>query len=77
VSPLSVHSQSDETLEEAHYRLAQAYLRTGDKPKAQEQLKLHDRLSKKTKENTERERREIQGFAIVLRGEKAGSPPQN
>ena len=59
--------QLDETLAEAHYRLAQAYLRTGDKAKGQEQLQLHDQLAKKTKEDAERGRREIQEFVIALR----------
>lgn len=57
----------DETLAEAHYRLAQAYLRTGDKVHAQEELQLHDRLAKKTKEDTERERREIEEFVISMK----------
>jgi tetratricopeptide (TPR) repeat protein len=68
ISPGSVSPQSDDTLEEAHYRLAQAYTRTGDKVKAQEELELHDQLAKKTKEDTERKRREIQGFVVSLRG---------
>ncbi len=58
----------DETLAEAHYRLAQAYLRTGDKAHAQEELQLHDQLAKKTKEDTERQRRDIQEFVVSLRG---------
>jgi len=66
----------NETLEEAHYRLAQAYLRTGDKPRAQEQLQLHDRLAKQTKDDTERARREIQQFVISLQNKTSASPPQ-
>ena len=58
--------EGDETLEVAHYRLAQAYLRTGNKIAAQEELQLHDRLAKKTKDNTEHERRAIQQFVISL-----------
>jgi len=58
--------EGDETLEVAHYRLAQAYLRTGNKTKAQQELQLHDLLVKKTKDNTARERREIQQFVISL-----------
>jgi tetratricopeptide (TPR) repeat protein len=77
VSPEEVSRESDETLEVAHYRLAQTYLRTGDKTKAQEELQLHDRLAKKTKENTERERREIQQFVISLQNKNSASPPQN
>jgi tetratricopeptide (TPR) repeat protein len=69
--------QLEETLEEAHYRLAQAYLRTGDKARAQEELQLHGQFAKKTKEDAERERREIQEFVISLRNENSGSPPEN
>ncbi|MGC1649139.1 MAG: tetratricopeptide repeat protein, partial [Candidatus Sulfotelmatobacter sp.] len=72
-----VHPETTEALAESHYRLAQAYLRTGDKAKAQQQLQLHAQLSKKAKEDTDRQHREIQEFVISLRGEKAGSPPQN
>jgi tetratricopeptide (TPR) repeat protein len=79
---IEVGAENDETIEAAHYRLAQAYLRTGDKKKAQQELELHTQLMKQTKEQTIRERREIQEFVISLR--KSGedvrpstvSPPQ-
>ena len=77
VSPEEVGPQLDQTLEESHYRLAQAYLRTGDKTRAQEELELHRDLAKKTKEDAERKRREIQQFVISLRDENSTSPPQN
>ncbi len=77
VSPEEFSPEVDETLEVAHYRLSQAYLRTGNKTMAQEELQLHDRLSKKTKEHAERERREIQQFVISLRNEDSISQPQN
>jgi tetratricopeptide (TPR) repeat protein len=77
VSPEEVGPQLDQTLEEAHYRLGQAFLRTGDKTKAQQELELHRQLAKKTKEDAERKRREIQQFVILLRGENSVSPPQN
>jgi tetratricopeptide (TPR) repeat protein len=76
-SPEQVTPESTETLEVAHYRLAQAYLRTGNKTKAQEELQLHDRLAKKTKEHAERERRDIQQFVISLQNKNSASPPQN
>ena len=78
VNPEQAGRESDETLEVAHYRLAQAYLRTSDKAKAQRELKLHDRLSKKTKENAERERRASRQFVISLQNkqEKSVSQPQ-
>jgi len=66
--------QFADTLEVAHYRLAQAFLRTGDKTRAKEELQLHDQLAKKTKEDTERERREIQEFVISLRTQNSASP---
>jgi tetratricopeptide (TPR) repeat protein len=78
VNPEQVSRESDETLEVAHYRLAQAYLRTGDKAKAQQELQLHDRLSKKTKENAELERRATLQFVISLQNQqkKSVSQPQ-
>jgi tetratricopeptide (TPR) repeat protein len=58
--------QVDEILAETHYRLALAYQRTGDKALAQQELQLHEQMSKQTKENAERDRREIQEFVISL-----------
>ncbi|HKM48648.1 MAG TPA: tetratricopeptide repeat protein [Terriglobales bacterium] len=64
-------------LEETHYRLAQAYLRTGDKTRAQEELEFNRQLAKKTKEDAERKRREIQQFVILLRDKNSNSQPQH
>ncbi len=68
---IEVSPQTDDALEESHYRLAQAYLRTGNKAKAQQELQLHQELSKKIKGDRERQRREIQEFAISLRNDNA------
>jgi len=54
-------------LEEAHYRLAQSYSRTGEKSKAQAELELYKQLSKKAAEEVERQRREIQQFVYTSR----------
>lgn len=54
-------------LEEAHYRLAQVYRRTGESSKAQTELAVYDRLSKKSEEEAQRERSELQRFVITLR----------
>ncbi len=62
-----VRPETIEALAQSHYRLAQAYLRTGEKAKAQGQLELHTQLSKKAKEDTDRQHREIQEFVISLR----------
>jgi Flp pilus assembly protein TadD len=73
VSPEDGSAQFDEILEESHYRLAQAYLRSGDKIRAQQELELHDQLARKTKQDAERERREIQEFVISLRNQHSAS----
>ena len=63
-------------LEQAHYRLAQIYMRTGEKLKAQQELQLSEQISKKTEEEAERERREIQQFVYTLRDRTSASQPQ-
>ncbi len=64
-------------LEQAHYRLAQAYRRTGEKLKAQQELELYQQLSKKTEEEQERQRREIQQFVYTLRDGTDASQSQD
>jgi tetratricopeptide (TPR) repeat protein len=62
--------------EEAHYRLAQAYKRTGKNAEAQKELQIYAQLSKKTAEESERRRHEIQQFVYTLRERTAVSQPQ-
>ena len=57
-------------LEEAHYRLSEAYRATGDRLRAEQETALYNRLSKQSAEEAERERREVQQFVIALRGQK-------
>ncbi len=59
--------QASPQLEEAHYRLAQAYKRTGEKAKAEEELQRYDQISKIKEEEVERERRESRQFVYTLR----------
>ena len=54
-------------MEEAHYRLARIYKRSGENLKAQQELEVFDQLSKKRAEEVERERRQIQQFVYKLR----------
>jgi tetratricopeptide (TPR) repeat protein len=61
-------------LEEAHYRLAQAFKQTGEKTKAKQELQLYNEISKKKEEDVERERRESQQFVYTLRSPAAGPP---
>jgi tetratricopeptide (TPR) repeat protein len=58
----------------AHYRLAQAYGQNGEKSKAQAELKIYDQLSKKTAEEADRQRREIQQFVYTLRAPAPATP---
>ena len=53
--------------QEAHYRLAQVYRRTGEKVKAQQELQLYDQLAKQSAEQIERERHEVRQFVYTLR----------
>lgn len=62
--------------EEAHYRLAQAYKQIGKNAEAQKELQLYAQLSKKTAEESERRRHEIQQFVYTLRDQTAVSQPQ-
>jgi tetratricopeptide (TPR) repeat protein len=73
---IATSSEHDETLEQSHYRLAQAYSRSGETAKAQAELKLHTELAMKTLEDRERERRDVLQFVVALRGENSVSPPQ-
>jgi tetratricopeptide (TPR) repeat protein len=70
-------TKADPQLEEAHYRLAQAYRQTGEKAKAEQELELHAEIKKKTAEQAERERREIREFVYTLRNQYPVTPPQS
>jgi tetratricopeptide (TPR) repeat protein len=72
---IATSSENDETLEQAHYRLAQAYRSSGQEGKAQAELELHAKLALKTLEDRERERREVLQFVIALRNQ-ASTPPR-
>jgi tetratricopeptide (TPR) repeat protein len=59
---------------DAHYRLAQAYLRTGDQERGQEELRLYDKLRQPPADQTEKRRREIQRL-VVPQGEPGKTNP--
>jgi tetratricopeptide (TPR) repeat protein len=54
-------------LEEAHFRLAQAYRQAGETAKAQAELQTYAQISKEKAEETERQRHELQQFVYQLR----------
>ena len=54
-------------LEEAHYRLAMAYRKTGDTSKAQKEIELYQELRRQSAEKLERERSEVQQFVFEMK----------
>jgi tetratricopeptide (TPR) repeat protein len=54
-------------LEEAHYRLAMAYRKTGETDKARKELEIYKELSQQSAQKFERERAEIQQFVFELK----------
>ncbi len=67
--------QADPQMEEAHYRLAQAYRQTGDTTKAAAELQIYDRVAKESAQNAERERHEIRQFVYTLRDQSPAQVP--
>jgi tetratricopeptide (TPR) repeat protein len=63
-------------LEQAHYRLARAYARTGNELEAQKEMALFEQLSKNSAAQLTRERSELQQFVVELRGRTTASQPQ-
>jgi tetratricopeptide (TPR) repeat protein len=61
----------DPQMEEAHYRMAQAYRQTGDSEKAKEELRLYGQLAKESAQMQDRERHEIKQFVYTLRDQSA------
>ena len=55
---------------EAHYRLAQAWRRTGEPGKAKAEIDQFEQLSKQSAEREERERAAIREFVFTLRDQK-------
>jgi len=54
-------------MEEAHYRLAQAYRQTGESEKARAELEAYNQMVKESAQRVERERHEIRQFVYTLR----------
>lgn len=60
-------------LEEAHYRLAQAYELSGETLKSQQERAIYKDLSSKSAAQAERERKNLQQFIFALKEEKRPS----
>jgi Tfp pilus assembly protein PilF len=63
-------------LEEAHYRLVQAYRQAGDTSKAQEELQIYKQVSEEKEEELERQRHELQQFVYELRDQTPAAQPR-
>ncbi len=63
--------QADPQMEQAHYRLAQAYRHVGDVAKAEAELRAYDQIAKESALEAERERHEIRQFVYTLRDQPA------
>ena len=61
-------------LEQAHYRLAQAYRKSGDEEKARAEMALYQETSKRSADEALREQREMQGFVYTMRDQTFGTP---
>lgn len=59
--------QIDPQLEEAHFRLGQAYRQIGEVEKSKEELRIHQQLAQQSAQQVERERHEIRQFVYRLR----------
>jgi tetratricopeptide (TPR) repeat protein len=65
----------DPRMEEAHYRLAQAYRLSGQADMAQKELELYQTISKEKATEVERERIDIKQFVYTLRGQRSSPQP--
>jgi tetratricopeptide (TPR) repeat protein len=68
--------EASPNLEQAHYRLAQAYRQAGNTAQAQKELQRYEELSRETAEQVVRERRDIQQFVYTLRDGATVTQPQ-
>jgi tetratricopeptide (TPR) repeat protein len=65
---------ADPNLAEAYFQLGQAYERTGNRAQAKQQLQAYERLRKTQAAAIEQQRREVQQFVVVLKGQPEISP---
>jgi len=68
----AIASQPD--LEEAHYRLAQAYRVSGKMDDARAEIAIYQRLRQQSQQQTEREHHEIKQFVYSLRDQPPAQP---
>src|SRR5208282_689981 len=62
-------------LGEAHRQLGLIYQRTGEGAKAQQEFEVYQQIEKIDAAETERQRRDLRQFLIILKDQPAASPP--
>jgi tetratricopeptide (TPR) repeat protein len=67
--------QADPQMEEAHYRLAQAYRQIGQTASAEAELKAYAQITQESSRKADRERHEIRQFVYTLRDQRPGEAP--
>ncbi len=68
--------EANPQMSEAHYRLAVAYDRVGEKEKAQQQFQLHDQIEKQQAAAVEKQRRDVKQFLVVVDGKSGDTAPR-
>jgi len=71
---VQANPQMQTLIEEAHFRLAQAYRQVGDVARAEAELRAYDQIAKESAQEEEKERHEIRQFVYTLRDQPV---PQN
>ena len=61
-------------LADAHYRLGQAYVRTGEKDRAQEQFQVYQRLREQHLAEIDKQRAEIRQFVYSAKDSPSAKP---
>jgi tetratricopeptide (TPR) repeat protein len=61
-------------LADAHYRLGQAYVHTGDKERAQEQLQVYQKIREQHLADIEKQRAEVRQFIYAAKDASAAKP---
>jgi tetratricopeptide (TPR) repeat protein len=61
-------------LADAHYRLGQAYVRTGEKDRAQEQLQAYQKIREQHLADIEKQRAEVRQFVYAAKDASASKP---
>ena len=67
---------ADPGLADAHYRLGMAYDRTAQPAKAKKEFQVHDQIKQEQAGATEKQRREVKQFLVVLPGATDGNGVQ-